>query len=896
MTPVHLRCEYLVNPLGLDVAAPRLFWQLDSGKAQSAYRVIVSRTEETLARDQGDLWDSGKVESPESAHITYGGPALGDLQTAYWKVMAWDPIGVGGSWSEVARWESGISSWTAEWIGDIPLGGPQTTAPVSYLRKEFSVTKTVASARLAVTALGLVEPHLNGAKVGDDHLAPGWTNYRKRVRYRVYDVTNQVQSGANCLAAMLGDGWFCGHVEWRGRQLYGDSPAMLAELHLTYADGSTEVVKTDLTWKTAYGEFLEADLLMGVSVDHRRSLSGWDQPGQPNGEWRRVRLATPLEGMVLEGWRSPTVRATQEIVPLTVAEVPRWPSPDYVFDLGQNMVGHIRLRAKGEAGKTLKVRYAERLDKNGRLYTENLRSARQTDVFTFRGDPEGEVFEPRFTFHGFQYVGINGDCEPLSLESVTGVVLHSDLPRTGDFECSDPLVNQLQKNIDWGWRGNSVDVPTDCPQRDERLGWTGDAQVFARTAAFNRDAAGFFAKYVQDLEDAQSPEGAIPPVAPNTSSLDSLEGDGGPAWADAFLIVPWTVFQCYGDRAILERHYPAMKRYVGFLKDRSVDLIRSHPQAKGFSGFGDWLSTDAVTPNDLIGTAFFAHSAYLLSRIAREIGRDGDAVTYQILFEQVRRAFRDRFVTPDGLIVAGTQTAYVLALHFDLLETHHRPKAVQALVDDIGRRGWKLSTGFVGTPYLPHVLTEGGRADVAYKLLMQKAWPSYLYAVTKGATTIWERWDGWTEDKGYQDAGMNSFNHYAYGAVGEWLYSRVAGLDLSDSAPGHRELLIRPTPGEGLDYAAARLNTLYGEASVRWDRDGEGMRLAVTVPPGCTARILVPAPEDATIVVEGDVEPLGYGTYRQRHESVDRYHHYMASTGSCLFRSSAISVAEACPK
>jgi alpha-L-rhamnosidase len=843
MTAAGLRCEYLTNPLGLDVPHPRLFWKLNSerpGARQTAYRILAATSEEALARGEGDRWDSGRVESSETLHIRYEGTPAGDLERIYWKVMAWDEHGQATPWSEVAFWEGGLSTWRSAWIGDLPLGGRWTSPPVSYLRREFQVGTSVARARLVVTALGLVKPYLNGEPVGDDCLTPGWTHYHRRVRYRVYDVTDRVASGWNCLGALLGDGWFSGHVEWRGRQLYGERPLLRAELHLEFEDGSREVVLSDASWRAAYGEILEADLIMGVAVDARRALPRWCRDDADMERWRPVLEGEAPEGLLLEGWRSPTIRATQEIRPVSRTEMPAWPQTDQIFDMGQNMVGHVRVRVRGPRGSSIRIRYGERLDEKGRLYTANLRSARQTDYYTLAGDPEGEVFEPTFTFHGFQYVEIRGDAEPVPKEDVTGVVVHSDLLRTGDFQCSDALVNQLQRNIDWGWRGNSVDVPTDCPQRDERLGWTGDAQVFVRTATFNRDAAGFFAKYTQDLEDAQSLEGAIPPVAPHTTSLASLEGDGGPAWADAFVIVPWTIYLSYGDREILRRHYPAMKRYVGFLEARSIDHIRSHPEAKGFAGFGDWLNTNAETPNDLIGTAFFAHSARLLSRIAAVLGEEADARRFSELADAVRDAFNRRFVTSEGRIVSETQTAYVLALHFDLLPEAQRPNALQALVDNIGRRGYKLSTGFVGTPYLPHVLTDNGRPDVAYRLLMQKEWPSYLYAVTQGATTIWERWDGWTHDKGFQDVGMNSFNHYAYGAVGEWLYARVAGLDLDPERPGYRHLQIRPVPNDVLDHASAHLETLHGRAEVSWRREDGKLQLHLRVPPNCTATVRVP--------------------------------------------------------
>lgn len=853
--PTGLRTEYLTDPLGLDVAQPRLFWHHTSdvpGAGQTAYRILVARTPEALANGVGDLWDSGRVESWATTHIRYEGPALADLERAWWKVMAWDESGVPSDWSLPGFWESGLREWASAWIGDEPLGGPFTSAPCPYLRTEFTLDEPAVRARLVVTALGLYEARLNGERVGEDVLTPGWTDYRKRVRYQVYDVTPQIQVGANCLGAILGDGWYCGHVEWRGRQLYGDAPRLRAELHLQFADGRTRVIATGPDWQAGYGELLEADLLMGIAIDHRRTVPGWDRVGFDASGWRPVRVLPHPEGLLLVGQREPTVQVTEEVRPVTVEVQPGWPRESYLVDLGQNIVGAIRIRLRGPAGATVRVRYGERKTAEGKIYTENLRSAKQTDTFTLRGDPEGEEFEPSFTFHGFQYVEIRGPIEPIGPDDLVGLVMHSANAKTGEFVCSDPLVNRLQQNIDWGWRGNSVDVPTDCPQRDERLGWTGDAQVFVRTACFNRDVAAFFAKYVQDLEDAQSPSGAIPAVAPNTTSLDSLEGDGGPAWADAFLIVPWTLYQVYGDVDILARHYPAMRRFVRFLEAQAIEGVRCHPDQKGFRGFGDWLSTNAETPNDLIGTAFLAHSAGLLAKIAGVLGEGDDAAEFALLRARTKDVFQRRFMSPDGLMVAQTQTAAVLALRFDLAPENVRPMLLQALVDDIGRRGWKLSTGFVGTPYLNPVLTEGGRPDVAYRLLFQRQWPSWLYPVTQGATTIWERWDGWTHDKGFQDIGMNSFNHYAYGAIGEWLYGYVAGLDIDEAAPGYRHFIVRPVLGEGLEHAEATLETLHGRAVIAWRRGADRVEVRVVVPPNTRATIWLPGADTAIERPAGD--------------------------------------------
>jgi Glycogen debranching enzyme len=876
--PVDLRCEYLNNPLGIDVERPRLSWRLHPadpnrrGLRQTAYQILAATREDLLSEGTADLWNSGKVETDQSVHVPYGGETLGSGRRAFWTVRTWDENGAASDFAAPAFWENGLLSqddWQgARWIGGGLVGGPRTMVPAPYLRKVFTLDAPPENARLYVTALGVYDVFLNGERVGADQLTPGWTNYRTHVRHQTYDVTALLRPGENVLAARLGDGWYCGFVGPRDRQVYGDRPRLLACLK---ASGETPALVTDATWKVAYGPILESDMLMGEAYDARREMPGWDAPGfdEDNAAWVPATLFDHPEGLEIVGQDGPTIRVTEEVAPV---EEPRRYGNAWIFDLGQNLVGRARLKVKGPAGATVRLRFAEVLQNgpaatDGPIYTDNLRAAKQTDVYTLKGDPNGEVWEPAFTFHGFRYVEAVGLPEPPTRETLTAVVMHSDCPRTGDFSCSDPLINRLQKNIDWGWRGNSVDVPTDCPQRDERLGWTGDAQVFIRTSTFNRNVAPFFAKWLRDLADAQGPEGGYPSVAP-----DVLGGrvDGGPAWADAGIICPWTLYLAYGDTTVLERQYDSMCRFLGYLEETQKEGIRCW-EGSNYHCYGDWLALDGSgrttggTPKDLIGTAFFAHDANLLSRIATILGRDEDATRYRKRFEEVRAAFQKRFVTEDGLVFPGTQTAYVLALHFDLLPEALRPAAAENLVREVERRGNKLSTGFVGSPYLPHVLSESGRADVAFRLLHQKDWPSYLYAVTQGATTIWERWDGWTHDKGFQSVGMNSFNHYAYGAIGEWLYQRVAGIDTDEATPGYKRLVLKPTPaGSGLTHVSAYLDTAYGRVESAWRVENEAELVwDVTVPPNTTAVAHVPGADGDAGVHE--LEPGRY-TFRSRLE------------------------------
>ena len=855
----NLRCEYFSNPLGIDSHRPRLSWELQADRRavrQTAYRVRAARHPEVLAVGEADLWDSGWVKSARSVHIEYAGEVLRSREAAWWQVEVRDEQGTLAH-SELACWETGlldVEDWQASWISSELVGTTEQSVPCPYLRKTVEIPKAVRRARLYVTALGLYEFSINGQTVGDEALRPGWIDYRHRVTYDTHDVTALLRPGANVFGATLADGWYCGYLAHMPRQHYGDRPRLLAQVVVEYEDGATEIISTDGTWKTAAGPFQQADLLMGEIYDARLERPGWDAPGYDDHEWEPVMTFPGPLGVRLTGRRGPPVRATQLLTP--TAPTPCSALPDgyrgWLYDLRENMVGNVRLRLRGPRGLTVRLRYGERLDADGSLYTENLRKARSTDFYTLKGEGE-ETYQPRFTFHGFQYVEVaTADGELEGAPDLVGVVLHSDTPLTGEFTCSDPLVNQLQRNIQRSQRGNFLEVPTDCPQRDERLGWTGDAQAFVGTAAFNMDVAAFFTKWQDDLADAQKDNGSIPPLIPHCC----LGPDGGPAWADALLICPWTMYRVYGDSRLLRENYGAFVRFLDYLIDTSPGRLRCVEGSGEQPCFGDWLALDGSkdsfggTAKGLIGTAFFAHSATLLSRIAAVLGKKEDARRYRRLAGEVRAAFNRAYVGKDGLILpeTRTQTAHVLALHFDLLPEDARPAAAEALAADIAARGNHLSTGFVGTPYLSHVLTRAGRADVAFALLHQKSWPSWLYAVTQGATSIWERWDGWTQENGFQSVSMNSFNHYAYGAVGEWLYGSVAGISVG--APGYRRIVIRPHPGD-LTSARASYRSMHGPIVSAWERDGDRFTLDVEIPPNTRATIHVPITAPGTPVREG---------------------------------------------
>ena len=874
LTPHRLTCEYFTNPIGLDVRQPRLSWQASAeqrGARQTAYQILVSENP-AVEKDPvaGVLWDTGKIISDSSLHVPYAGTALQAGQRCYWRVRVWDENDTVSAWSKTAFWEMGLldsSNWQANWITPDWDEDISRSQPAPLLRRSFDVESDLVAARIYATSLGLYELRLNGRRVGDAVLTPGWTSYDHRLQYQTYDVTDLMQAGDNVLGVILGDGWYRGRLGFtKCRNVYGDRLALLLQLHLTYADGRVEVIGSDRQWRATRSPIQMSDIYMGEAYDARQEKPNWDKAAYDDSDWHGVRqLDHTKETLVAQV--APFVRRHEKIRPARILYSPKG---ETILDFGQNMVGWVQVRVCGPQGTTITLRHAEVLDQQGNLYTDNLRTAEQITRYTLRGLTDtDEIFEPHFTFQGFQYVAVEGFPGKLTLDNFTGIVLHSDTPPTGTFECSNPLINQLQHNIVWGQKGNFVDVPTDCPQRDERLGWTGDTQVFIRTACFNMNVAAFFTKWLRDLSADQLPNGSVPFVVPDvitktgSGELNPPRASGAAAWSDAAVICPWTIYLCYGDTRLLEEQYTSMAGWVNFMRSRAGD---DHIWRNDFQ-FGDWLDyrgQDArmptpVTNNELIATAFFAYSIHLLANVARMLGKTSDAECYADLANKVKAAFNDEFVTPSGRVGPNTQTAYVLVLHFDLLPEPLRPIAAKRLVEEIRRGQHHLTTGFVGTPYLCHVLSRYGYTDVAYELLNQESYPSWLYPVKQGATTIWERWDGIKPDGSFQDASMNSFNHYAYGAIGEWLYRVVAGIELDPNAPGYKRILIQPQPGGGLTYTRATLDSPYGLVASAWELTETGFHLSITVPPNTHASVRLPARSLETVTEGGQPLTTGNG-------------------------------------
>jgi len=846
----ELICEYHTKPIGIDIQKPRLSWQIISGEdniLQTAYEIRV-----TDQPAKGKLiWTSGKVDSNQSVNVVYEGPALKSMQRVYWQVRIRDNKNKLSGWSEPSYWEMGIlepETWKASWISIQSETTEKGSKPAQYFRKDFTIGKKIKSARVYITSLGLYQLFLNGQKVSTDLFTPGWTSYKNRIQYQTYDVTPMIQQ-KNSIGAIVGDGWYRGNIGWGNENgYYGSKLALLAQLHINYTDGTSETINTDVSWKATTGPIVFSDIYNGESYDARKEMIGWSKSGFNDGTWGKVTLLDQSKKILIAP-QGVSVKTIEEIKPVKLITTAKG---EMVFDMGQNMVGWIKLRIAGKKGDQVTLKFAEVLDKEGNFYTDNLRAAKATDLYILKGDGE-EIFEPHFTFHGFRFLKIEGMSSQPSLDQITGMVIHSDMKPTGTFTCSDPMINQLQHNIQWGQKGNFLDVPTDCPQRDERLGWTGDAQVFSMTAAFNFNVAPFYTKWMRDVAADQLPSGLVPHVIP-----DVLKGGGGStAWADVSLIVPWTTYLAYGDQRILEVQYPSMKAWVDYMTSRAGDDFLW----TGDYHFGDWLAfatnnsdyPGATTEKDLIATAYYSYSSGLLAKIAGIIGKKQDAEKYAQLSGNIKKAFIHEFVTPSGRLVSHTQTAYSMALAFNLLPEDLIPKAAAYLAGDVKKFG-HLTTGFVGTPLLCKTLSANGYEDLAFMLLNRREYPSWLYPVTQGATTIWERWDGQKPDGSFQDVGMNSFNHYAYGAIGEWLYRYVAGMDIDPNAPGYKHILLSPHPGGGLSNASVEFASLYGQVKSAWKLDGNDFVYKVTVPSNTTATVTLPAAKQEQLTL--NAQPL----------------------------------------
>lgn len=750
----------------------------------------------------------------------------------------WDtPQGEDASWKPLTPFASGTPWHTG-------LNAFHPFRPAPYLRKTFTVGKPVQRATLYATALGLYEASVNQQRIGADYFTPGWTDYTRRVGTQSYDITAQVTPGRNVIQAILGDGWYAGIAAFTGkRHLYGGYARFAAQIELDYQDGTHDSIVTDGSWQGAAGPIRYADLLQGCALDDRRSPQEW-QPvsvGLRSADGDAGKLASPA----IEPTRIDPVRITEELKARSVAE----PQPGvYVVDFGQNLVGWVRFHVHGNSGQQVTVRHGEMLNPDGTVYTSNLRGAAATDLYWLKGGDD-EVLEPHFTFHGFRYVQITGlDAKP-DAGSLTGIVVGTPLRRTGEFASSSPALNQLYSNIIWGQRGNYLEAPTDCPQRDERLGWTGDTQFFIPTAVYNYDVASFIERWTLAMRDGQGADGTFPDVAPATLRA----GRAITAWGDSEIIVTHQLWSTYADTRVIADNFDAMNRYLEWLE------VSSQKGVLTVGGYEDWLNQGDPTSTDLTDTAYGAYLAGLMNEMATAIGRSADAARYAGLQRKWTQGFRDTFVQPDGHLAKSGQTGFSLGFSMGLLPDGAKAAVAAQFVDDIAQRNWHLSTGFIGTPRLLPALHAAGRDDVAYRLLFQDTFPGWLFQVKEGATTMWERWDGWTPEHGFQTTDMNSFNHYSFGAVGEYLYRDVLGIN--SAAPGFRKLVLQPIPGNGLTAAKGAYDSPAGRIGSAWTIAQGAFNLTIDVPPNTTAHVVLPS---------GHTEEVGSGhrTFTEPYPSV----------------------------
>ncbi|MEU3616356.1 glycoside hydrolase family 78 protein [Streptomyces sp. NPDC006872] len=847
--------EHHREPLGIGESAPRLSWRTVTDATdwrQAAHQVEIAAADGTV------LADTGRVASAESLLVPWPGRRLGSRERVGVRVRVW---GEGedepSPWSETSYAETGLltpADWTARPVtpDHAPAGEP---LPVALLRRDFALTGRVASARLYITAYGVYEAEINGERVGDHVLAPGWTSYAHRLRYQTFDVTPLLRTGENTLGALLGEGWYTGRLGFHGgrRDIYGEHRALLAQLEIVFADGTARTVVTDEHWRTAEGPVLRSEIYDGEAYDAQRERPGWSAPGHDASGWAPVRqLPPPVAELVAP--TGPPVRRTQTVAPVSVTTTP---SGKTVLDFGQNLVGRLRIRVSGAAGHEVTLRHAEVLE-DGELSTRPLRIAAATDSYVLRGEGV-ETYEPLFTFHGFRYAEIGNWPGPLDPADVEAVVLHTDMARTGWFESSDPLVNRLHENVVQGMRGNFLDVPTDCPQRDERMGWTGDIQVFAPTASFLHDCSGMLVGWLRDLsaEQLARPDGVPPLVVPDVLPT-AFQGVGAQAvWADVAVLLPWTLYQRFGDLEVLRTQYPSMRAW-------GEATIRLTAEGDGLwrqdFQLGDWLDPqappdrpgEARTDGDLVANAYVIRSAEVLAETAELLYRSGhltgkdDAVRFRAHAAAVRERFAEHFVTPDGRLASDAQTAYALALSFSLLPTERQRRgAAERLAHIVRRASFRIATGFTGTPLVCDALCAAGEPQLAYRMLLEKDCPSWLYPVTMGATTVWERWDSMLPDGTVNPGEMTSFNHYALGAVADWLHRTVAGLAAAE--PGWRRLRIAPVPGGDLTWAKASHDTPYGRAEAGWrieDSEGDTLVVEVVVPPNTRAEVRLPDGRD----------------------------------------------------
>lgn len=883
---VNLKTEYKINPV-IETQNPRLSWELQSigrNQYQTAYQIKVSSSLIKLNDGKADIWDSGKVPSNRTNQIEYGGSQLKVKSIYFWKVKTWDKDGKASLWSKPVTWETGLmgkQNWQAKWIGNdlsaLGKGEVYHLPPAPYFRKQTFLNGDVKKARLYVTALGLYEFYINGKRIGKDYFTPGWTDYDKRVYYQTYDVTANLKKGENAFGSMLSEGWYAGYLGYSllvqnpvVKNFYGKVPLLKAQIEVEYTNGKKEIIVTDDSWKSNHGAMVEADILNGETYDARLEFLNWTKPNFKDFKWKKAQIYADKADRALQIYPGEPIQIYNE---LKAKSVVGRSEGKYIFDLGQNFAGNVRLKVKGKAGDKIVLKYGEVLFPNGDLMTENLRMARATDTYILKGDPNGEIYMPRFTYHGFQYVEVSGFKEQPFLDAITGIVLTSVTPEVGSFITDNAMINQLYHNITWTQRSNYFDVPTDCPQRDERLGWTGDAQAYIKSATFNTDISAFFTKWLVDLNDAQSADDTYPiyAPAPNLRATDTYS----PGWSEAGIICPYTIYKTYGDSRVIEKFWPNMQAYLNFLEQKSkgeyVFKEASFEDISPKGGFGDWLSVGKKTPPDMLATMYYAYVSSMMAEMATAIGKNEDAEKYKLVFSKIKEAFLKYYTDENGKFKTnaaaygngngyvdgemgfegGTQTAYANAIYMDLLNPKLEEKAGKWLVELIENNGGKLSTGFLGVKPLLPALSETGHSDDAYKLLLSTTYPSWGFEVINGANTIWERWNSYIKGEGFtNNAGMNSFNHYAFGSINEWFFVYAAGIKVDE--PGYKTFIIKPEIAkDGIGYVEAKYHSITGEIVSSWKKEGDELNMKIIVPVNSKANVFIPTNQPYKVMENG---------------------------------------------
>lgn len=847
--------DYETTQVGI-THVPQFGWVLESDKRnimQEAYELQIAADPDFANL----VYASGEVADNASAQVEAKAVTLQSMTRYYVRVKA-AAAGETTDWAETT-FVTGLmdnSQWKASFV-TAEKDEDYNNSKGTYVRKAFALKGKVKEAYACTTALGLYNFYINGKKVGTDELTPGWTSYLKHLCYQTYDVTEYLTEGDNAMGAILAAGWYKGFMGFEGLATninhYGKKTAFLLQMVVRYEDGTEETFVTDATWTGEDAPVVFAEIYDGEIYDANKEIEGWAEAGTPEGNWKAVEIV-PYDMTVLCGQGAGKVTLVDEMKPKCIFTTLQG---DTVIDFGQNMSAHIEVTAAGKAGDVIELWCFESLDAAGNVYLDNLRGAKQAMKYTFAKD--GEItYKPSFTFMGFRYAQIVSFPGEPKEENFTAYSVHSKMDRTGRFECSNQDLNQLASNVLWGMKSNFVDVPTDCPQRNERLGWTGDAQIFCRTACFIMNTYSFFRKWMKDVEADQTPDGGVAHVVPDIITGNVVDnwllGQGthsAAAWADAAVINPWTMYLTFGDKEILKQQYDSMKGWIGFMKEHAEDYIWNYKLQ-----FGDWVALDAeegsyfgATPNDLTCTAYFAYSTKLFVKTAALLGKEDDVKEYTDLYNKIVEKFQKTFFDADGNMTAQTQTAHIVALYFGLTPEAYIEKTVEGLLKALEKENGHMVTGFVGTPYICHALSQNGHVKEAYELLLKEDFPSWLFQVKMGATTVWEHLDGMKPDGTMWSADMNSFNHYAYGAVMEWVYRVAAGLEIDETKPGYKHSVIYPRMGGNLEYLKAEYDSVYGTVESHWEDQSETAVLHVKVPANTTATVCL---DNAKEVTEAD--------------------------------------------